>query len=74
LALFVEVAKYPMAAVSPGLFMRQVRQELAKVTWPSRKETTMTLILVFVFCIFLGLYFLVVDKALSWGVAWLFGA
>ncbi len=63
-----------MASVSPGLFVRQVRQELAKVTWPSRREVTMSLILVFVFCIFLGVYFLVVDKALSWGVSLLFGA
>jgi len=63
-----------MASVSPGLFVRQVRQELAKVTWPSRRETTMSLVLVFVFCIFLGLYFLVVDKALTWGVSLLFGA
>jgi preprotein translocase subunit SecE len=63
-----------MTSVSPGLFVRQVRQELAKVTWPSRREVTMSLILVFVFCIFLGVYFLVVDKALTWGVSLLFGA
>jgi preprotein translocase subunit SecE len=63
-----------MASVSPGLFVRQVRQELAKVTWPSRREVTMSLILVFVFCVFLGVYFLVVDKALTWGVSLLFGA
>lgn len=63
-----------MASVSPGLFLRQVRQELAKVTWPSRREVTMSLVLVFVFCVFLGVYFLVVDKALTWGVSLLFGA
>ena len=62
-----------MAAVSLGLFVRQVRQEMSKVSWPSRRETTMSLVLVFVFCIVLGLYFLVVDKVLSWGVAMLFG-
>ena len=63
-----------MASVSPGLFVRQVRQELAKVAWPSRRETTMTLVLVFVFCVVLAIYFLIVDKALSWGVAKIFGA
>jgi preprotein translocase subunit SecE len=63
-----------MASVSPGLFVRQVRQELAKVAWPSRRETTMTLVLVFVFCVVLGIYFLIVDKALTWGVSKLFGA
>jgi preprotein translocase subunit SecE len=62
-----------MATVSPGLFVRQVRQELAKVTWPSRRETLMSLVLVFVFCLVLGLYFLVVDKVLAWGVSLIFG-
>ena len=62
-----------MASVSPGLFVRQVRQELAKVTWPSRRETMMSLALVFVFCTIIGLYFLVVDKILSWGVSKIFG-
>ncbi len=62
-----------MASISPGLFVRQVRQEMAKVTWPSRRETTMSLILVFVFCTVIGLYFLVVDKLLTFGVSLIFG-
>jgi preprotein translocase subunit SecE len=62
-----------MANPSPGLFVRQVRQELAKVTWPSRRETTVSVIVVFVFCILLGVYFLVVDKFLTWSVSKIFG-
>ena len=61
-----------MANPSPGLFVRQVRQELAKVTWPSRRETTVSVAVVFVFCILLGFYFLVVDKFLTWGVSKIF--
>ena len=38
-----------MAKVSPFKFLQEVRQEVAKVTWPSRRETTITTVLVFVF-------------------------
>jgi preprotein translocase subunit SecE len=62
-----------MANPSPGLFVRQVRQEMAKVTWPSRRETMVSVIVVFVFCILLGSYFLIVDKFLTWGVSKIFG-
>jgi preprotein translocase subunit SecE len=55
------------------MFVRQVRQEMAKVSWPSRRETMLSVGLVFVFSIILGLYFLLVDKFLSWGVSLIFG-
>jgi preprotein translocase subunit SecE len=62
-----------MAQVSPGVFVRQVRQEMAKVTWPSRRETTVSVAVVFVFCFLLGFYFLLVDKLLTWGASLIFG-
>jgi preprotein translocase subunit SecE len=62
-----------MATTSPGMFVRQVRQEMAKVSWPSRRETIVSVGLVFVFSIVLGLYFLLVDKVLSYGVSLIFG-
>ena len=62
-----------MANPSPGLFVRQVRQELAKVTWPSRRETVQAIVAIFVFCFLIGIYFLVVDKILAWGVSMIFG-
>jgi preprotein translocase subunit SecE len=62
-----------MATTSPGMFVRQVRQEISKVSWPSRRETIVSVVLVFVFSIVLGLYFLVVDKVLSYGVSLIFG-
>ncbi|MBM3513342.1 MAG: preprotein translocase subunit SecE [Alphaproteobacteria bacterium] len=60
-------------ANSPGQFVREVRQELSKVTWPSRRETGMSVVLVFVMCVILGLYFLIVDRILVWGMSLLFG-
>ena len=62
-----------MAKTDPGLFVRQVRQEMSKVTWPSRRETTVSVILVFVFSTVLSLYFLAVDSVLGWGVRQIFG-
>jgi preprotein translocase subunit SecE len=62
-----------MAKTSPGMFVQQVRQEMAKVSWPSRRETLMSVALVFVFSMILGMYFLVVDRFLTWGVSLIFG-
>lgn len=62
-----------MAKTSPGLFVRQVRQEMSKVTWPSRRETIVSMVAVFIFSAVLALYFLVVDKILAWGVRLIFG-
>ena len=55
------------------MFVRQVRQEISKVSWPSRRETVVSVGLVFVFSIVLGVYFLLVDKVLSYGVSLIFG-
>jgi preprotein translocase subunit SecE len=50
---------------NPTEFIRQVRQEVNKVTWPSRKETLVTGAMVFVMVALFGAFFLVVDQALS---------
>ena len=57
-----------MARTSPGAFIRQVRQEAAKVTWPSRKETGVSTAMVFVMVALAALFFFVVDQALAWVV------
>ena len=62
-----------MAKTSPGVFVRQVRQEMSKVTWPSRREIGVSVILVFVFSAVIGVYFLIVDKILTFGVSMIFG-
>jgi preprotein translocase subunit SecE len=62
-----------MAKVSPIEFMRQVRQEVSKVTWPSRRETTITTILVFIMVFICAVFFLVIDRILSWGVSLILG-
>jgi len=62
-----------MARTSPLEFMRQVRQEISKVTWPSRKETIVTTILVFLMVFTCAVFFLIVDRILSWGVHLILG-
>ena len=62
-----------MAKVSPVQFARQVRQEAAKVTWPSRKETLITTATVFVMVILVAIFFFLVDQVLGFAVRLLFG-
>lgn len=62
-----------MAKTSPGQFVRQVRQEISKVAWPTRKEATISTIMVFVMVTLAALFFLLVDQILAWGVRMVFG-
>ncbi len=56
------------AKTSPNEFLRQVRQETSKVTWPVRKEIMVTTGMVFVMVAIMSIFFLVVDWVLSQGV------
>ncbi len=57
-----------MAKINPGEFVQQVRQEFYKITWPTRKETTMTTMMVFVMVILAAIFFLVSDIIIGWFV------
>jgi preprotein translocase subunit SecE len=50
-----------MAKVSPAKFIQEVRQETAKVTWPSRKETVTTTLMVFVMVVVVSVFLSVTD-------------
>jgi preprotein translocase subunit SecE len=50
---------------TPAQFIRQVRQEVSKVTWPTRKETMITTAMVFVMVVLASLFFLSVDWVLG---------
>jgi preprotein translocase subunit SecE len=62
-----------MARTSPAQFVREVRQELAKVTWPSRRELVITTASVFVMVILAALFFFAVDQVISWVVQLILG-
>ena len=55
-----------MAKPSVGEFVRQVRQEVGKVTWPTRKETIQSVIMVFVMVTAAAFFFFAVDVVLAW--------
>lgn len=62
-----------MARTNPFEFMQQVRTEVAKVTWPTRKETTVTTIMVFFMVLIAAVFFLLADQVLSWLVSFVLG-
>lgn len=62
-----------MARTNPFEFMQQVRSETAKVTWPTRKETAITTIMVFVMAVLAAIFFLLADQVLSWVVSFVLG-
>jgi preprotein translocase subunit SecE len=58
---------------SPVEFVREVRGEVAKVTWPTRKETTITTSMVFIFVVIAAVFFLLADKIIGFLVKLLLG-
>ena len=57
-----------MAKTNPFTFIQQVREEAGKVTWPSRKETMISTVMVMIMVTIASIFFLIVDTILSWGV------
>lgn len=62
-----------MAKTTPSDFVRQVKQEGSKVTWPTPRETGITSLMVFVMVVIMAVFFLGVDFFLNAGVQWLLG-
>ncbi len=59
-------------AINPTKFVREVRSEVAKVTWPTRRETMITTGLVFAMVALAALFFLAIDQVVALGVRALF--
>jgi preprotein translocase subunit SecE len=62
-----------MLKTNPAEFIQEVRQELSRVTWPSRKETLTTTAMVFVMVFIAASFFFLIDQMLSIGVRLIFG-
>ncbi|MGY8956381.1 MAG: preprotein translocase subunit SecE [Alphaproteobacteria bacterium] len=54
-----------MARPSVGEFVRQVRQEVNKVTWPTRTETIQSTLMVVIMVAFAAMFFFLVDLGLA---------
>ncbi len=62
-----------MAKTSPAQFVREVRQEISKVTWPTRKELTVTTISVLVMSALAALFFFMVDQLVALAIRLILG-
>lgn len=62
-----------MAKTSPAEFVRQVRREASKVTWPSRKETMVSVTMVLLMVTVAAIFFLIVDNVISYAVRAILG-
>lgn len=57
-----------MARANPIQFLQQVRQEVGKVTWPSRNETLISTVMVLIMVALASLFFLAADQIIAAGV------
>ena len=53
---------------SPAQFVRQVRQEILKVTWPEKKDTLISAAIVIILIILFSLFFLLTDQVWSFAI------
>ena len=62
-----------MAKVSPFRFLQEVRAETDKVTWPTRRETMITTIMVFVMVAVSSIFFLLADQIIRMAITFVLG-
>ena len=60
-----------MAMTNPMQFIQQVRGEVAKVAWPTRREVMLTTAMVFVMAALTATFFFVVDLVIKLGLTWI---
>ncbi|MEO0939892.1 MAG: preprotein translocase subunit SecE [Pseudomonadota bacterium] len=57
-----------MATTNPLQFIQQVRAEVAKVVWPTRREVMLTTVMVFILAALTAIFFALVDLAIRGGL------
>jgi preprotein translocase subunit SecE len=62
-----------VAKTNPFEFVQEVREEANKVTWPSRRETVISTVMVFIMVALASVFFMAVDIVLKYGVTAIFG-
>lgn len=58
-----------MAIANPVKFFQEVRSEVAKVVWPTRREVVLTTIMVFILASLAAIFFSLVDMAIRFGLS-----
>jgi preprotein translocase subunit SecE len=54
--------------INPAQFVAQVRSEMAKVVWPTKREAGLTTMMVFVLALLAAIFFFFVDMILRFGI------
>jgi preprotein translocase subunit SecE len=62
-----------MAKTSPAEFVRQVRQEVGKVTFPTRRETIISAVMVLIMVVVAGVFFLITDNVIQFFIKIILG-
>ncbi|MEL7165470.1 MAG: preprotein translocase subunit SecE [Pseudomonadota bacterium] len=57
-----------MATTNPLQFIQQVRAEVSKVVWPTRREVFLTTVMVFIMAALTAVFFALVDIMIRWGL------
>ncbi|GAA6203089.1 preprotein translocase subunit SecE [Aquicoccus sp. SU-CL01552] len=57
-----------MATTNPLQFVQQVRAEIAKVVWPTRREVLLTTVMVFIMAALTATFFALVDLLIRFGL------
>lgn len=57
-----------MATTNPLQFIQQVRSEVSKVVWPTRREVFLTTVMVFIMAALTAVFFALVDILIRWGL------
>jgi len=60
-------------ATSPFKFLQEVRSETAKVVWPTRRETMITTVMVFIMVALASVFFFVADQIIRVAVTFVLG-
>lgn len=55
-------------ALNPVKFLQEVRQEVSKVTWPTRNETLISTVMVLAMVALASIFFLLADQIIAWGI------
>jgi len=57
-----------MAGTNPLQFIQQVRSEVSKVVWPTRREVFLTTVMVFIMATLTAIFFALVDLVIRSGL------
>ena len=57
-----------MAIANPVKFIQEVRAEVSKVVWPTRREVLLTTVMVFIMAVLTAIFFSIVDLLIRTGL------